>query len=155
MAEKKILVVDDEPAFVRLVSKTLTHKGYEVLTAGDGQEAILTVIQPIRLETGTELLDEISGKGKLDIENQTDFDAVVVLCPNGLINLTYKFFITQNRCPELLTAIFETATFKPNVVTTFRTQRDKLQAELNMLLERLVSDRYRIREIVNRLLTTN
>ncbi len=121
MAEKKILVVDDEPAFVRLVSKTLTHKGYEVLTAGDGQEAILTVIQPIRLETGTELLDEISGKGKLDIENQTDFDAVVVLCPNGLINLPYKFFITQNRCPELLTAIFETATFKPNVVTTFRT----------------------------------
>jgi two-component system KDP operon response regulator KdpE len=40
MAEKKILVVDDEPTFVRLVSKTLTHKGYEVLTAGDGQEAL-------------------------------------------------------------------------------------------------------------------
>jgi len=34
-------------------------------------------------------------------------------------------------------------------------QRDKLLAELNMLLERLVSDRYRIREIVNRLLTTS
>jgi len=40
MAEKKILVVDDEPTFVRLVSKTLTHKGYGVLTAGDGQEAL-------------------------------------------------------------------------------------------------------------------
>ena len=40
MAEKKILVVDDEPTFVRLVSKALTHKGYEVLTAGDGQEAL-------------------------------------------------------------------------------------------------------------------
>lgn len=40
MAEKKILVVDDEPTFVRLVSKTLTHKGYEVLMAGDGQEAL-------------------------------------------------------------------------------------------------------------------
>ena len=40
MSEKKILVVDDEPTFVRLVSKTLTHKGYEVLTAGDGQEAL-------------------------------------------------------------------------------------------------------------------
>jgi len=38
--EKKILVVDDEPTFVRLVGKTLTHKGYEVLTAGDGQEAL-------------------------------------------------------------------------------------------------------------------
>ncbi len=40
---KKILVVDDEPAFVRLVNQTLTHKGYEVLTAGDGQEALRLV----------------------------------------------------------------------------------------------------------------
>ena len=40
---KKILVVDDEPAFVRLVKQTLTHKGYEVLTAGDGQEALRLV----------------------------------------------------------------------------------------------------------------
>ena len=38
--EKTILVVDDDPAFVRLVSKALTHEGYEVLTAGDGQEAL-------------------------------------------------------------------------------------------------------------------
>jgi len=37
---RKILVVDDEPTFVKLISQTLTHKGYEVLTAGDGQEAL-------------------------------------------------------------------------------------------------------------------
>ncbi len=40
---KKILVVDDAPAFVRLVKQILTHKGYEVLTAGDGQEALRLV----------------------------------------------------------------------------------------------------------------
>ncbi len=40
---KKILVVDDEPAFIRLVSKVLTHKGYEVLSAADGQEALRLV----------------------------------------------------------------------------------------------------------------
>ncbi len=38
--DKKILVVDDEPAFVRMVSSYLSHNGYEVLTAGDGQEAL-------------------------------------------------------------------------------------------------------------------
>jgi len=38
--EKKILIVDDEPAFVRLVEQVLTHKGYEVLQAGNGQEAL-------------------------------------------------------------------------------------------------------------------
>lgn len=37
---KKILVVDDEPAFVSLVDKVLTAKGYEVLKASDGQEAL-------------------------------------------------------------------------------------------------------------------
>jgi len=40
MDNRKVLIVDDEPIFVRLVSKILTHKGYEVLTAGDGQEAL-------------------------------------------------------------------------------------------------------------------
>ncbi len=37
---KKILLVDDEPAFVRLVSQVLDQKGYQVFTAGDGQEAL-------------------------------------------------------------------------------------------------------------------
>jgi len=37
---KKILVVDDEPALVRLVDQVLTDKGYEVFTANNGQEAM-------------------------------------------------------------------------------------------------------------------
>ncbi len=37
---KRILVVDDERAFRILISKTLRHKGYEVITANDGQEGL-------------------------------------------------------------------------------------------------------------------
>ena len=37
---RKILVVDDEPTRAKLTGQTLTHGGYEVLTAGDGQEAL-------------------------------------------------------------------------------------------------------------------
>ena len=37
---KKILVVDDEPAFVSLVEQVLTQKGYEVLKASNGQESL-------------------------------------------------------------------------------------------------------------------
>ena len=37
---KKILVVDDDPAFVRLVVRVLTEKEYEVLKASSGQEAL-------------------------------------------------------------------------------------------------------------------
>jgi len=37
---KKVLIVDDEPAFVSLVEKVLTQKGYEVLKASNGQESL-------------------------------------------------------------------------------------------------------------------
>ncbi len=40
---KKILVVDDELTFVSLVYQVLTQKGYEVLKASDGQEALRLV----------------------------------------------------------------------------------------------------------------
>jgi len=37
---KKILVIDDDPVFLRLVEQVLTEKGYEVLKAGSGQEGL-------------------------------------------------------------------------------------------------------------------
>ncbi len=37
---QKILVVDDERAFLRLVNQVLTQQGYKVFTAGDGREAL-------------------------------------------------------------------------------------------------------------------
>lgn len=36
----RILVVDDEPRFVRLLEANLTTEGYEVITANDGQQAV-------------------------------------------------------------------------------------------------------------------
>jgi len=38
-----ILVVDDEPSIVRLVTATLESKGYEVIPAYDGEEALVKV----------------------------------------------------------------------------------------------------------------
>lgn len=40
-----ILVVDDEPAVVRLVELNLTQEGHQVRTAGDGEEALASVAQ--------------------------------------------------------------------------------------------------------------
>jgi DNA-binding response OmpR family regulator len=39
----RILVVDDEPHAVELLQEFLTAKGYEVLTAADGEEALQKV----------------------------------------------------------------------------------------------------------------
>ena len=38
--KNKILVIDDEPAFLRLVDQVLTKEGYEVLMASSGQEGL-------------------------------------------------------------------------------------------------------------------
>jgi len=37
---KKILIIDDEPAFLNLVEQVLTQKGYEILTARSGREGL-------------------------------------------------------------------------------------------------------------------
>jgi two-component system KDP operon response regulator KdpE len=37
---KKILIIDDDPAFRNLVEQILTQKGYEVLKAGSGREGL-------------------------------------------------------------------------------------------------------------------
>ncbi len=42
---RKILAVDDEPSIVRLVSAALTARGYEVVTAADGEEALAKVAE--------------------------------------------------------------------------------------------------------------
>src|SRR5580704_4616633 len=40
MAAKKILVADDESHILNVVSLKLRNAGFEVITAGDGQEAL-------------------------------------------------------------------------------------------------------------------
>jgi len=43
MMAARVLVVDDDPATVELLQDFLVAKGYEVLTAADGAEALRTV----------------------------------------------------------------------------------------------------------------
>ena len=40
MEKKKILIVDDDPAILRLLSTNLKARGYEVLTASNGEESL-------------------------------------------------------------------------------------------------------------------
>lgn len=42
--KEKILVVDDEPAMIMIISKYLEHKDYAVITAENGEEALQKAI---------------------------------------------------------------------------------------------------------------
>ncbi len=43
MGNQRILVVDDSPTELKVISNTLRSKGYDVITAKDGEEALATV----------------------------------------------------------------------------------------------------------------
>ena len=43
MSNKSILLVDDEPHLIRSLAFVLTHEGYEVASAADGEEALQKV----------------------------------------------------------------------------------------------------------------
>jgi two-component system, cell cycle sensor histidine kinase and response regulator CckA len=70
MGLAKVLVVDDEPAVLKLINAILTKSGYEVLGASDGHKALEIVNQPTAIDLvisdvvmpgmkGPELLDHV------------------------------------------------------------------------------------------------
>jgi len=40
MATKQILIVDDSPTELKLIASSFTGAGYDIITAGDGEEAV-------------------------------------------------------------------------------------------------------------------
>jgi len=73
----RILVVDDEEAYRRLMAKHLERKGFEVESAGDGQTAlaVLEGSEPFDVlvtdlmmpgMSGLELLEEVKRRRELD-----------------------------------------------------------------------------------------
>ncbi len=72
----KILLVDDEPTIQKLVKADLVARGYEVVVASDGEEAMRQVrgeipdlvILDLRIPkvSGWEVLDSIRADGSLD-----------------------------------------------------------------------------------------
>lgn len=42
---KKILIIEDEIAYMKLLHMQLTHRGYEVLGAGDGKKGLSMALQ--------------------------------------------------------------------------------------------------------------
>jgi len=62
---RKVLVVDDKPEMILLVQKVLKHRGYEVIGASNGEEAIGTaeielpdvILMDVRLPGGIDGLE--------------------------------------------------------------------------------------------------
>lgn len=81
---EKILTVDDEPRFTRLVEVNLSTAGYEVLTASDGKSAIdIVVNQSPDLVLLDVMMPEMSGFEALDRIREFSNLPVIMLTAKG------------------------------------------------------------------------
>lgn len=80
---KRILVVDDEPGQVMVVSKFLKHNGYEVITANDGIECIAKAENElpdlILLDNVMPNMDGQTALGKLRASEKTERIPVIMV----------------------------------------------------------------------------
>ena len=66
LAPPTILVVDDEPELCRALSKLLRRNGYDVVTAGDGEEALAVLrVREVHLVLSDLLMPKLDGLGLL------------------------------------------------------------------------------------------
>ena len=77
---ERILAVDDEPRFVRLLEANLTSAGYEVLTASNGLEAVDKVAEEkpdlVLLDV---MMPELNGFAALERIREFSYVPVVIL----------------------------------------------------------------------------
>ena len=61
MGNRKIMVVDDSPTELKMISKTLSNGGYDVITAKDGEEALELVDNNVRLIVLDVIMPKLNG----------------------------------------------------------------------------------------------
>ncbi|MEI8176088.1 MAG: response regulator [Candidatus Omnitrophota bacterium] len=126
MAKRKILVVDDEPDFLKMIKKRLEDNSYEVVTAKDGKEALVKIAAE---KPSAVLLDimmpEIDGISVLKTIRAKDKDLPIFMC-------TASTNVEKFRVSRQLNAsgyIFKTADLKKEVenITKFLHLADKFK----------------------------
>jgi len=87
MSDNKILVCDDEPHILHVVSAKLKSGGYEVLTAADGEEALMLVREhwPDLIITDYQMpvLSGLELAAKLRADPQTERIPIILLTARG------------------------------------------------------------------------
>jgi CheY-like chemotaxis protein len=114
--KKRILVADDDPAILRVVEKLLSHRGYEVITAQDGLEALTRVNEErpdaILLDIGMPGLNGLEVCAKL---RATEATAAI---PVGFLTArTEREY--QKQALELGAVLWITKPFRPDKLATF------------------------------------
>jgi DNA-binding response OmpR family regulator len=81
---KRILIVDDEPRYLRLLDANLRTEGYEVVTAQDGQQAVdVFSSQPIDLVLLDIMMPRLDGFGATQRIREFSSVPIIILTAKG------------------------------------------------------------------------
>ena len=81
---KRILIVDDEPRYLRLLEANLRTEGYEVVTAQDGLQAVdVFSNQPIDLVLMDVMMPKLDGFGATQRIREFSNSPIIILTAKG------------------------------------------------------------------------
>lgn len=81
---KRVLIVDDEPRYLRLLEANLRTEGYEVVTAQDGQQAVdVFSAQPIDLVLLDIMMPRLDGFGATQRIREFSSVPIIILTAKG------------------------------------------------------------------------
>lgn len=157
MADSKILVVDDEPQILLLVSRFLTREGYEVETAPGGKEALEHLAEsPFVLVLSDLKMPHLDGIGLLEQVRERYPDTIFILMTAfGTIDSAVSVlrrgaydYLTKPLDLEDLVSTVSRALEHRRVVTQNKRLMEFLQ-EKNVVLEYLHREEQRKSEMLN------
>src|SRR3990172_9076628 len=81
---KRILIVDDEPRYLRLLEANLRTEGYEVITAADGMQAVNVFSdQPVDLVLMDVMMPKLDGFGATQRIREFSSVPIIILTAKG------------------------------------------------------------------------
>lgn len=113
---QRVLVADDDPRILRIVSLILEHEGLEVITAADGEEALEKAVSE---KPDAVLLDiEMPKLGGLEVCAKLKANRETAEIPVGFVT-AHKEPEAHQQVEELGSLVFITKPFQPEALVSF------------------------------------
>jgi twitching motility two-component system response regulator PilH len=119
MSNQKILVVDDSPTELKMISHALKSGGYEVVTAKDGEEALQMVAsEPIELIVLDVIMPKLNGfQVCRKIKSSERHKGIKILLLTSKSQESDKFWGEKQGADIYMTKPFETDALLSNVAS--------------------------------------
>lgn len=117
MSNQKVLVVDDSPTELKFISKTLMSGGYDVVTAKDGEEALLQIeSEPVGLVVLDVIMPKLNGfQVCRQIKSSDQHNGIKVILLTSKMQESDKFWGKKQGADIYMTKPFEVDELLANV----------------------------------------